>query len=395
MHGRSQVINTEHYRATPRMKAVASALRRAGCSVTLLACSGHACAGAGIPVLHWQALPALPGPPGVAGAFGGMDNGSLIVAGGSNFQPGPDEDLWSAPKLWHKECYVLRDPASAAPQWSRAGTLSEARGNGASASSPQGLVCLGGDDGVSLTRRAFLLRWVEGALQEQGLPDLPVAASCGSAAVIGRTVYYLTGQIGSGLETADPRFWSLELPADGRPHNGAEWTALPPLPGGGRAFAALVAQNNGREICLYAIGGRRASSGEGTTAKIEPLREVHAYSPSENRWRRCSDAPVAIMAAPVIPFGSSQILVLGGDDGALMARTAELKSAHPGFPRRAYVYDTISDRWDDAGQTPANQVAAVTGAAGEQIFVATGEVKPRHRTTSAWRVTASPAAPHD
>lgn len=388
-------MTARNIRAMPQMKPVTSALRRIGCSITLLACSGHVSFGAEIPLLRWQALPPLPEPPGVAGAFGGMDNGSLIVAGGSNFLPGPDEDLWGAPKLWRKECYVLRDPASASPRWVRAGNLSEARGNGAAAPSPRGLVCLGGDDGASPTRRAFLLRWDKGSLQEQPLPDLPVAGSCGAAAVIGRTIYYLLGQTGSGLETADPRFWSLELPPGDRAVAEADWTALAPLPAGGRSFPSLVAQNNGKETCLYAIGGRRASSGEGATAKIEPLRDVHAYVPSENRWLRCSDAPVPVMAAPVVPFGSSHILVLGGDDGALMARTAELKSAHPGFPRRAYVYDTLSDRWHDAGETPVNQVAAVTGTAGKEIFLVTGEVKPRHRTTSSWRITATPGAPRN
>lgn len=356
-----------------------------GASLALLA---EGAFGSELPSLQWHSLPALPPAPGVAGAFGGMDNGALIVAGGSNFQPSADEDLWTAPKVWHRDCFILIDPCSAQARWIPAGQLSEPKGNGASVPSPCGLVCLGGESGALPTAGAFLLRWQDGALRQTNLPDLPVPGSCGAAAVIGRTVFYLAGQTGRGLETADPRLWSLELPADGKAFERSTWKECSPLPGAGRAFAAFVAQRGARETCLYAIGGRLMRAGEDGAGTVQPLREVFEYVPSQNLWRRRCDAPVAMMAAPVFALGSSKILVLGGDDGALLAKTELLKSSHPGFPRRGFVYDTIADRWSQAVELPVNQVAAVTGVDGDEMFLVTGETKPRHRTPAAWRITA-------
>ena len=351
--------------------------------------------GTAAPDWRWLKLPPFPEPPGVAGAFGGMDNGALIVAGGSNFLPAAGEDLWAAPKVWHRKCFVLVQPGSDRPRWIAAGRLAEAKGNGASASSPCGLVCLGGENRAGALRQAFVLRWEGGKLKQRSLPDLPVPGACGAAAAIGRTVYFLTGQTGSSLGTADPRFWSLDLPAGPRSATQTKWTELAPLPGRGRAFAALVAQSNGKEVCLYAIGGRRSGSASRGTAAIEPLRDVYQYLPSENRWRRRSNAPTAIMAAPVVPLGASRILVLGGDDGRLASRVADLKSSHPGFAHRAYVYDTISDEWSGALPIPANQVASVAGSDAKNIFLAAGEIKPRHRTTAVWRITTNVARPRD
>jgi N-sulfoglucosamine sulfohydrolase len=64
------------------------------------------------PVGQWNPLPAFPMPPGVAGAFGGLDQGVFLVAGGSNFQPGAVEDLWQVPKRWKREMFVLQHPAA-------------------------------------------------------------------------------------------------------------------------------------------------------------------------------------------------------------------------------------------------------------------------------------------
>ena len=46
-------------------------------------------------------------------------------------------------------------------------------------------------------------------------------------------------------------FWRLNL-ADAN----AEWEELPGWPGPARAYNQLAAQHNGREVCLYLIGGR-------------------------------------------------------------------------------------------------------------------------------------------
>jgi len=327
----------------------------------------------------WQPLPAYPQEPGVAGALGGLDQGILIVAGGSNFQSKPGEDLWQAPKQWKKEVFFLRNPGQAGAQWQPAEDLATPCGNGASAPSPMGLVCVGGEDGIAPTRQAFLLRWRDGRICKTDLPDAPAAGSAGAAAVIGRTVYYTPGQTGKGLDSASQEFWALDLP-DGK------WRACANPPGPGRAFASLVAQHNGREKCLYWFGGRREKVAADGKIGVEPFRDVYEYSPAADRWLRRADTPVPMMAAPAVAWESGEILVLGGDDGAVGEKVAELKSSHPGFPRRAWRYDVRANRWEEAGTTPVNQVAAVVGATAKEIFLVSGEIRPRHRTTNAWRI---------
>jgi N-acetylneuraminic acid mutarotase len=118
----------------------------------------------------------------------------------------------------------------------------------------------------------------------------------------------------------------------------------------------------------------------------EPLRDMYEYRPSQDRWSRKADAPLPLMAAPAVAWGSGEILVLGGDDGALLEKATELKSSHPGFPRRAWRYQVRADRWEEAGETPVNQVAAVVAATAKEIFLVSGEVRPGHRTPDVWRI---------
>ena len=60
-------------------------------------------------VLRWSELPELPPQQGqtiqlgLAGAFSGIHNDALIIAGGANF-PRP---VWETSKVWHDDIYVL------------------------------------------------------------------------------------------------------------------------------------------------------------------------------------------------------------------------------------------------------------------------------------------------
>ena len=59
-------------------------------------------------LLEWSELPPLPDPIGRAGAFVGVSNDALIVAGGANF---PDGRPWDGhPKVWYADAFVLTAP---------------------------------------------------------------------------------------------------------------------------------------------------------------------------------------------------------------------------------------------------------------------------------------------
>ena len=58
--------------------------------------------------LEWSNLKPLPDEHGYAGAFAGVSNGALIVAGGANF---PDGFPWEGgAKAWHDSIFVLEKP---------------------------------------------------------------------------------------------------------------------------------------------------------------------------------------------------------------------------------------------------------------------------------------------
>jgi SSS family solute:Na+ symporter len=333
----------------------------------------------------------------------GSHAGALIVAGGANFAPPDAADLWDVPKRWQRDAFVLTRATDGSFNWQAGGSLDRPRGYGACVSTPWGVVGIGGDDGTDVFDDVFLLRWNPDrrTLDQAPLPSLPAAVTAAGAAVVGDHVYVVAGQTGLALDSATDRFWRLPLAtvrgfAAARDAAQASWEPLPPLPGGPRAYPLVAAQHDGFDDCLYVIGGRRQSREEGSTSAIIPLADAYEFSPSRDArhdgsgWRRRADPPVPLMAGTAVPVGQSHVFVLAGDDGSLLAEQAadpHFAKRHPGFPRQAWAFHTITNTWTNAGETPACQVTtpAVWWEGG--IALVSGEIRPRVRTPAAWRIT--------
>lgn len=361
------------------------------------------------PMLDWAELPELPPPLdaahhlGVAGAFAGAHGDALIVAGGANFP----EPVWSSEKVWRDDIFVLlreiQDKA-VSYRWLSGGKLDKAIAYGASASTPQGVVCMGGNDAQHTYADVFLLRWnpQTRAIERQILPSLPEPCANASAAVLGSTVYLAGGMSGPDLATAQKNFWALDLSELGR--GGAAWNPLLPWPGPSRAFGIAAAQNNGAYDCLYVFSGRRKNE----AGDIEFLRDVYEFTPAKyrpgqfspgtgeyaaeiNPWRRRADAPRCVMAGAGIAVGQSHIFVLGGDDGSLFHQADTLKETHPGFPKEALAYHTITDTWTGAGSMPESLAVTTAVRWGsdpvkDPIILASGEIRPRVRSPKVWQI---------
>ena len=349
------------------------------------------------PWLDWQPLPALPDPIGVAGPFVGTHRGGLVVAGGANFAAADAADLWEVPKRFQAAVFVLvRQGDGAAPNtWQTGFALDKPLAYGASASTPAGIVCAGGEDGTQVFADAFLLAWDPAAkkLAQAPLPPLPAPSTAGGAAVVDNHVYVLAGQEGLGLDSATNRIWRLPVDAIGTP--AARWEPLPTVPGGPRAFAIVAAQHDGFTDCLYVIGGRRQKAGTTDLAGIEPLADCYEFSPARHAvdpatgWRRRANAPVPLMAGTAAAFGQSHLVVLAAADAESLAQVAadpEFAKRHPGFPRQAWAYHTITDTWTTAGETPAAPVTTPAVAFDGGVAIVSGELKPRVRTREAWQV---------
>jgi solute:Na+ symporter, SSS family len=347
--------------------------------------------------LDWQPLPPLPDPIGVAGPFVGTHRGGLVVAGGANFASADAADIWDVSKCFHAAAFVLaRQGAGAVPYaWQTGFALGKPIAYGASASTPAGIVCAGGEDGTQVFADAFLLTWDPAAkkLTHAPLPPLPASSTAGGAAVVGNHVYVVAGQDGLGLDSATDRIWRLAVDAIGTP--AARWEPLPAVPGGPRAFAIVAVQHDGFADCLYVIGGRRQKPGTADLAGVEPLADCHEFSPARHAvdpasgWRRRANAPVPLMAGTAAAFRRSYLVVLAAADAeslALVASDPEFAKRHPGFPRQAWAYHTIADTWTSAGETPTCQVTTTAVVFDGGVAIVSGELKPRVRTRDAWQV---------
>ena len=336
-------------------------------------------------LLEWTRLPDLPDELGVAGAFVGVHNDVLIVAGGTHFS----RPEWATSKIWENRVHVLSRTESGYV-WQNGGSLPRFIAYGAAVSTSEGVVCMGGNDVHATFRDVFVLRWnpATHSIERSQFPSLPRPCAYGQAVLVGNTIYFAGGQSGADLSTAMQNFWSLNLSCR---HNPEEftWEEREAWPGPPRAFNLTVCQHNGYEECVYVISGRRKDRGN-----VQFLSDVWEFSPASGQWRRRQDAPRCVMGGTGIGLGQSHIFVLGGADGSLFLQTDELRDRHPGFPREALAYHTITDRWTSAGVSPCNHLATVPVMWHGRAIIASGETKPRVRSPSVWSVQPNHAHRH-
>lgn len=116
----------------------------------------------------WTSLHPLPAPKkgsvqeGVAGAFAGESNGVVIVAGGANFHGA--KDAFESGKMFahngyskafNPEMYVFQDGL-----WQRVNNLPDGLAYGASFTTSEGLLVVGGEDGARKARKStYMLSW--------------------------------------------------------------------------------------------------------------------------------------------------------------------------------------------------------------------------------------------
>lgn len=333
---------------------------------------------------RWHELPPIPDQQGFAGAFAGVSQRALIVAGGTNF-PLP---IWERAKTWHDGIFVLDRPHGS---WREAGRLHRPLGGGMSVSyrNPIGscdeVICIGGDDGQRTYADVFALEYQPqtGHVGRRPLPSLPVSLTCGGAAIDGGVVYVVAGQTGIELATATAQAFALDLGAERK-----AWRELPALPGGPRAFIQqpVILESRGKRV-LFVSGGRCIGD---EVLGMNLRRDAWEYDLAQGSWRRRADPPLELMAGPAFAVGP-HALMLGYGDGAAMREMhargiSQRDYPHEGFPCEALVYDAEADAWALAGKIPANHVTtrAVEWEGG--IVVPTGEVRPRVRSPKVWRV---------
>ena len=329
-------------------------------------------------VLQWQELPDFPNALGVAGAFSGVSNGALIVAGGANF-PEPlfknGQINASARKVWWDEVYVLAKPDG---QWQKHASLPRPLAYGASVSTSEGVVCIGGGDADKNYSDVFLLAWVNSKIERTALPALPKPCSNITAALLNTTIYVAGGQEQPHTKKAVKNFWALDLSQDS-----PRWMEHNPWPGPERILPVVAVQDGS----FFIFSGCKLLADENGQISREYLTDGYRFTPgrgegSQGRWERIIDIPTPVTGAPTpaISAGQTHILVLGGDSGEYAARNLELMDRHPGFSKDILAYHTITDTWTKTGTLPAGHVTTTAVKWGDKIVIPSGEIRPGTRT---------------
>ena len=318
--------------------------------------------------MGWEKLPAIPDAEGFAGAFAGVSNGALIVAGGANIAG----EKWGATfqKQWHDSVFVLEKPDG---EWKTGFKLPRALGYGVSVTTERGVVCIGGSDAQRHHADVFLLEWRDGRIVTTVLPALPKPCANACGALVGKVIY-----VAGGIETPDATvamktFWSLDLAA-AEPR----WETLAPWPGPERMLA--VAGVLGESFCIFS--GAKLKAGADGKAVREFLRDAYRFTPGKG-WTRLADMPRAAVAAPspALAIGS-RLLIATGDDGTRV--DFQPVREHPGFPRDVLAYDAERDAWSSAGEIPFSRATVTAVQWCGQYVIPNGEVRPRVRTPEVW-----------
>ena len=394
--------------------------------------------------LYFSELPPLPAPserealPGLAGAFIGVHNGALIVAGGNNYIGGPS---WhGGSRAWHDQVYVL--PDKNAQQWlaDSSWRLQRPLTNGLSLSHSSGVICIGGNDGAEAHAEVWKLRWDAQTQQitTDSLTPLPYGLTSMAGAIHGNTIYVLGGQKRAATSISETTFLSLDLDCDT-----CSWRELPSWPGVGRIEALCAAQSDGQHTVLLLAGGRSVSA----TGNTRYLRDAFTYNLSTGQWQQVASLPPPIVGGQAVVSGGSHVLVFGGHDGsgqALLnqlaaqidsARTAsdsvnELRIAEilralnrdpkdlppttksksqqlillldilrrdyldefPPFNSTIYSYNLITDQWARVGKTTEPVIATSAVWWDGDIVIPSGENKPGFRTPKVWTAKTQPAS---
>lgn len=187
-------------------------------------------AGCGQPVskkqntmINWTKLPDLPGAAdtaslGVSAPFAGIHNGVLIVAGGCNF---PDKPVTEGgAKRYYSEIFVLLPEG-----WKEIDRLPRPVAYGATVSTPEGIVCIGGNNSDSSLVEVSRISYnpTKGEVTVCALPSLPSPMDNLSAAFTGQEIY-----VAGGNENGQPCHTFLRLNLANIEKG---WEQLPDFPG--------------------------------------------------------------------------------------------------------------------------------------------------------------------
>lgn len=353
--------------------------------------------------VSWFRLPDLPGTEkspssGVSAPFTGINGGQLLVAGGCNFPDKPAAE--GGTKEYYSDIYALDITTRSPAGWRRIGKLPLPLAYGASVTTPEGLVWIGGNNNEEVSGQVFFVNW-NGEKQQLHifeLPPLPIPLDNLSATYADGHLYVAGGKgksqtapIGKDDSQAAPTnpLFSLQL----TPSLQKEWVRLPDFPGPVRVQPVLIAQQSGDGIRLYLAGGFQPVSPH---QEAIVCTDMLSYHPETKQWRNEVFLPSfadgshrTITGGCAIASGDSSIFLIGGvnynrfRDALNHPEPDYLR--HPTdwykFNTSLLQYNTFTKRWTHLGDYKelARAGAGIANNANMTIIIG-GELKPGIRT---------------
>ena len=338
------------------------------CLAALICIAGHSVSAAPKQeAISWSELPELPNKLGLGGAFTGVSNGALIVAGGSNIPQGSEAEVGS--KVWHADIYVL--PESEQDAWLTGYKLENPQAYGASVSSGEHLILIGGNNAEGYHKEVTQITWdtTTQKMNQEFLPPLPQALAYTGAAEIDDIVYVVGGQVDGERSSMKNIFWSLDLN-----NREAGWKLLKSWEGPARRRAIVVGQNIGNGRFVYIIGGEERIQNENGEIQSRQLTDGYRYSLRYEQWEPIADAPHPVTGAPGVAYGQSHILIFGGN--TWQHEDVNSSKDHPSYSRDLLVYHTVTDTWLVKGELPLGVVSSEAVSWEGGIAITGGETEP-------------------
>lgn len=342
--------------------------------------------------LDWSVAFSIPGAaegtvhPGLAGPIVGVCDSFLLIGGGANF---PDKLPWEGGvKAYHRQVYVYKKTKNAEELMDRV-ELPVDLAYGASCSTPDGLVVAGGENRQGLSDETLLLQYhTKGKhLQVKKLPPLPFRLSNAAMTSVDSILYLAGGELEKGV--------SDQLLALDMRQLEKGWIKQANLP-----YPISHAYLFGLGDAIYLIGGRKRN--EGTLSDF--YQGVWQYQLESKKWTAKAPLPEALSAGTGLVMGEDEIWIFSGDNGATFKTVERLLSgiaeeedsqkkralieeknkvqiAHPGFGRKVWAYNELTDAWRVEGNLPVNAPVTTTAVWwGGQVYIPSGEIKAGIRT---------------
>tara|TARA_S200000501_G_scaffold86535_1_gene79461 strand:+ start:7443 stop:9869 length:2427 start_codon:yes stop_codon:yes gene_type:complete len=299
---------------------------------------------------------------------------------------------------------------------------------GVTITTDDGLICIGGEWGTDnnnndqkkISNKTFIIRYLgngEVDIDYNSLPPTPEPIYAMGGAKIGTDVYIVGGK-NNTKETKS--FWKLNLLLKDK------WQILEPWEGSPRSHLVVESQSDGINECLYIFSGRFYDPKRGW----QFLTDGFKYNPKIGNWEIIADVgtsltdstSICVMAAPSINLGANHIAVFSGVSGEIFNKSEQnipnkrynlekksnlnnagelglkkwsMVGSQPGFSKDVLIYHTITNTWNKFGKIPDSIRGKVVGSHvttnavkwGNDIIIASGEVRPGVSSPKVWSIT--------